>query len=379
MDGQTVLENVTRVSDEFAAARGERQKRRNLDPADFDRLREAGFLLTGVPVEQGGLWESVTRSTRSYCGILRALARGDSSVALVSSMHPAVLVFWLATPEAEAPFADAWKAQRAHVARTALDGAWWGTITSEPGSGGDLSKTKAIARPDGDGYRVSGQKHFGSGSGISSYMITSALADGVPDLFFLETKDAPWDGSTGIKLLAEWDGHGMAATQSHSMLFEEFPATRSAWPGTLLRIFAGAGPYVAASFTAVIVGVVDAAMEAARAVLGPKHESLRAYERVEWTRAELDAWLIGQAYEGMLRAVEEGREPLRNALLAKTAIAELAESAMGRLCKIIGGGTFNRTSPFGFWYEDVRALGFLRPPWGLAYDQLFMSAWPAEG
>jgi hypothetical protein len=38
---------------------------------------------------------------------------------------------------------------------------------------------------------------------------------------------------------------------------------------------------------------------------------------------------------------------------------------------VIDGGTFSRSSPFGYWYEDVRALGFLRPPWGLSYDQLF--------
>jgi hypothetical protein len=56
---------------------------------------------------------------------------------------------------------------------------------------------------------------------------------------------------------------------------------------------------------------------------------------------------------------------------AKTAIAELAESMLGRICKVIGGGTFSRSSPFGYWYQDVRALGFLRPPFGLAYDQLF--------
>ena len=57
--------------------------------------------------------------------------------------------------------------------------------------------------------------------------------------------------------------------------------------------------------------------------------------------------------------------------LFESAIAELAESTLARCCKIIGGGTFNRSSPFGFWYEDVRALGFLRPPWGLAHDNLF--------
>jgi len=62
--------------------------------------------------------------------------------------------------------------------------------------------------------------------------------------------------------------------------------------------------------------------------------------------------------------------PLR-ALFENPMIAQLAESVLGRICKVIGGGSFSRSSPFGHWYEDVRALGFLRPPWGLAYDRLF--------
>lgn len=48
--------------------------------------------------------------------------------------------------------------------------------------------------------------------------------------------------------------------------------------------------------------------------------------------------------------------------------------ATGRLCRVLGWGTFSRSSPFGHWYEDVRALGFLRLPWGLAYDNLFMAS-----
>src|SRR3990170_2315507 len=102
MDSQTVLENVRDISARFAEARKERQPRRHLDPADFAQLREAGFLLTGVPLAQGGLWESVPRSTRPLCEILRTLAQGDPSIALVCSMHPAVLAFWLATPLVEA-------------------------------------------------------------------------------------------------------------------------------------------------------------------------------------------------------------------------------------------------------------------------------------
>jgi hypothetical protein len=48
---------------------------------------------------------------------------------------------------------------------------------------------------------------------------------------------------------------------------------------------------------------------------------------------------------------------------------------MTRICRVLGGGTFARQSPFGHWFEDVRAPGFLRPPWGLAYDQLVGDAW----
>ena len=379
IDRNAVIEKVRELSNQFARERSERQLRRHLVSSDFDRLKEAGFLLTGVPVEQGGMWESASRSTRPICELLRTLAHGDSSVALVCSMHPAVLAFWLATPQADPPCQRAWEEQRRQVFQAARDGAWWGTITSEPGSGGDIAKSKAVARPgpSDSEYRLTGQKHFGSGSGMTSYMITAAVPEGEtePDWFFLDMRGVPWDGSAGVKLVAEWDGHGMIATQSHAMLFEDFPATRSAWPGSLPTITAAAGGYIGCSFTAVIVGIVETAIETARRQLEPRHASLRAYEQVEWSRVELEGWVIQQAYEGMLRAVEEDRDALRSVIQGKTAIAELAESALARLCKIIGGGTFARHSPYGFWYEDVRALGFLRPPWGLAYDSLFAGSW----
>jgi hypothetical protein len=85
--------------------------------------------------------------------------------------------------------------------------------------------------------------------------------------------------------------------------------------------------------------------------------------------------LVQQAYEGMLRAVEERGHAPGAVVRGKTAVAELAESALTRLCKVLGGGVYARHAPFGFWAQDVRALGFLRPPWGLAYDRLLDTAW----
>jgi len=375
MQPGNVQTNVREIAESFAAQRGERQQRRALERADFERLAQGGFLLSGVPVAQGGLWESARQSTRAIAELLRILARGDSSVALVSSMHPAVLAFWLASPRAEGGDQGAWERQRAEVFAAALDGQWWGTITSEPGSGGDIAKTKTLAKGDGSGgYLLFGQKHFGSGSGISSFMITTAVPEGetAPDLFYFDARGRAWDGSSGMKLIAEWDGHGMAATQSHAFQFEGVPVVRCAWRGGLQPILQASFGFVGCLFAAVIVGICDAAFENARAALRGKEATMRAYERIEWARAEMEYWLIQQAYEGMVRAVEsapEGQTPV-GVVQGKTAIAELAESAMGRVCKVIGGGTFHRRSPLGHWFEDVRALGFLRPPWGLAYDRM---------
>jgi alkylation response protein AidB-like acyl-CoA dehydrogenase len=377
-DTKTILGNVQELAAEFAVERSARQRRRTLDPADFARLREAGYPLMAVPVAQGGTWESVARSAWPVCDALRTLAHGDSSVALVSAMHPAVLGFWLATPEAPAPHADAWAAQRREVCQAAHDGAWWGTITSEPGSGGDVAQTRAVARADGaDGWRLSGQKHFGSGSGITAYMLTSAVPAGEPepDWYFLDVRGAPWDGATGMRLVAEWDGHGMTATQSHGFEFTDFPATRFAWPGHWRAIQDAVGGLIGCLFTAVIVGIVETALDAARAQLARRRGTLRPYEQVEWARAELEGWLVQQAFTGMLRAVEEPDPPPGAVVYGKTAVAELAESALGRICRVLGGGVYARHAPFGHWAQDVRALGYLRPPWGLAYDRLLDASW----
>ena len=381
-DAQIILEKIRGLAADFAEERSERQQRRELVQADFDRLRDTGFLLTAVPVEQGGTWESFQQSNRAICEMLRALAHGDSSVALVASMHPAVLQYtgWLTLPEAPQPFQEAWDEQRRWAFQTVQDGRQWGTIMSEPGSGGDTSKSKAIARPSGhDGaYLLEGDKHFGSGSGITSYMITIAVPDGEEeaDLFFMDMRGVPWDGSAGVKLAAAWDGCGMTATQSHAMTFKDFPATRSAWPGaSQQRPNAGGGG--ACMFTAVVVGIVETAIGTARQQLQRKRDSMLAYEQTEWARVEIEGWLIQQAYEGMLRSVEQASSGNWETRLGKAAVAELSESVMLRICKVVGGGSYSRHSPYGFWLEDVRALGFLRPPWGLAFDQIFHGVWDA--
>jgi alkylation response protein AidB-like acyl-CoA dehydrogenase len=381
-DGVGLEAAIDEITSAWRSQRAERQARRHLEREDFDRLREAGLLKLPAPRDAGGYWDGAGSSIRRVCGIYRRLASADPSVALVSSMHPAVIAFWLSSPD---PARPAWEEQRRAVFASAVAGEQWGTITSEPGSGGDIARTRATAAPleaeaslPGRSYAVTGDKHFGSGSGITDRMVTTAIPQGEqgPTIFVLDVRDRPWDGSAGLTLIAEWDGMGMAATQSHAMRLEGAPAVRMAWDGPLEPIARAAGPVIATLFTAVVLGVLDEALATARPQIAKRAGELRAFEQVEWSRAELEHWLAVQAYEGALRAIEGGdaATAFHAALRAKEAVAELAETALLRLTRTLGGGTFSRRSPFAHWFEDVRALGFLRPPWGLAFDNLFATS-----
>ena len=377
----TILEEAPQVAKEWAAARAERQQRTTGDPADFQRLRELGVPLMGVPVEFGGTWESLAQSARPICTMLRMLAQGDPSITLSSAMHHLVLSSWR-IPTVPEPYTAAWAQQREEVFQTVHGGGWWGTIISEPGSGGDISKTQSVAKVVDPplGYRISGQKHFGSGSGMTSFMTTRAMPDdeSIADLFYLDVRNAPWDGSTGMKLTAPWRGHGMTATNSHAFKFTDFPATRVAWPEHPAELMAANGGLGSMAFTSVIAGVVDVAMGYTRRRLRSSiHQgaTVRAFQQVEWTLAEQEAWLIDQAWEGAMRTFDQGTQTRRTTLIAKESVARLAESVLSRLCKLTGGSAYTWYSPLGAWFEDVRALGYLRPPWALAFDQLYELSW----
>ena len=372
MDIASVGKNVKAVADRWSADLG-RLGRRALDPADFATLHDAGLTLTGVPAEMGGVWQGAQRSTRLVGAMFRTLARADPSVALVATMHPTVLAIWLEEPEESPADPDAWREQRNRVLSAAKAGEWFGTISSEPGGGGDVMATRATAVRDREGrWCVSGDKHMGSGSGVTSFMITIAVPEGEesPDIFLLDTRKLPWDGTRGATMVREWDGHGMAATQSHAFRFDGVVAERHAQQKGAVNLIPRMVPVVGYMFASVIMGILDAALAEARRRLQPRAERMSAFERVSWTKAVNDIWLAEQAFEGIARTVETAASP-SGVQRGKLAISELAEASLLAISKAIGGASYSRSGPFGQWSQDVRALGFLRPPWSLAYDRLF--------
>lgn len=371
---QAIHAEVEALARTFANNRADRLQRVALERDDFDAIAATGYLRLAVPITHGGAYAGPSQSVRVICQCSRALASADPSLSLVSAMHPGVLGFWSAVDEsAPDSIAENWSAQREFIFDAVLEGHWFGTVASEPGAGGDLLATRCTAKHLGaDRYALSGAKFMASGSGITSFMLTVARPEGEPepDIFLLDTRTTPWDGSAGVTLTREWDGAGMAATQSHAFQFDAATTARYAWPGRALEVAPRTLGVALNTFTAVAMGILDAAIAEAAPIMRAKGQNAKALEKVEWARAVNNYWLADQAYEAGLRAVECGDLPPVGVYRAKFAIAELAESVFSGLAKALGGMTLSRGSPFAQWTQDIRALGHLRPPWALALDQL---------
>lgn len=371
MDFRTLENNLDALIERWTPERPSRMARVALEKADFDDLAAAGLTLTGVPASHGGLWQESSQSAAPVAGLLRKLARVDPSLALVAAMHPTVLALWMVDSIEQAP--AGWKEQCDEVFGAAGSGRWFGTVASEPGIGGDIFATRSTASLQGDGtWRMSGDKFMGSGSGVTSFMMTIACPDreARPDIFLLDMRDLPWDGSRGLKMVRAWDGFGMAATQSHAFRFDAVQVTRHGLQGTVLDHFPTIGPLIGYMFSAVIMGILDAASAEAKRSLGKRAASLSAFEQCSWIEADTQIWLANRAFDGMSRSLGSESSGL-DVLHGKLAIADLSEKALGSLSHALGGSTLSKSGPFGQWMQDVRALGYLRPPRALSHARIF--------
>lgn len=65
---------------------------------------------------------------------------------------------------------------------------------TEPGAGSDVSDLQTVARRDGDGWRISGEKWFVTGGDVARFVLVVAMAESddgfVPTIFFV-ARDAP--------------------------------------------------------------------------------------------------------------------------------------------------------------------------------------------
>ncbi|MXP53151.1 acyl-CoA dehydrogenase [Pantoea sp. Seng] len=178
--------------------------------AAFAHLQQLGLLYFALPVSAGGGGGDL----RDCQAIIQAVARGEPSAALILIMQ--YLNTRRLSEESDWPVSV-----RATVASSVVtEGALINALRVEPELGtparGGLPATRA--RRTAEGWRISGEKIYSTGSYGLSWFLVWASSDDVDPLVggYLVAADAP-----GIQIVDEWDHLGMRGTCSHRVVLDE--------------------------------------------------------------------------------------------------------------------------------------------------------------
>lgn len=242
----TPLEIARALAADFAETAVERDLRGGTPKAERDALRRSGLLAMSIPQAFGGQGASWTETL----GVVRELARVDSSIAHVFGFHHLMLatVRLFARPEQWQPWFE----------QTARQQWFWGNALNP-------LDTRTVVRHFNGWCEFSGKKSFCSGASDSQMLIASAVDETAGGKLLIAAIPS---SRSGITLHDDWDNFGQRQTDSGSASFERVRVEQSELlldPGPLSTPFACLRPLIAQlTFTHMFLGLTEGAVEEAR-------------------------------------------------------------------------------------------------------------------
>ncbi len=201
-DYAALRERFAPVLEEIAADGPVRDRERRLPHAEVRALADAGFTAVTVPITQGGHGAGI----ETFFRLLIDLGEADSNLPQLLRAHFSHVEELLLGERDE----DA-----EHRLEEIAAGAVFGNASHERSTAtvGDLITTVVA---DGDGYRLSGEKHYSTGSLFADWIDVSARTEDGGRARVTVRADAP-----GVTLRDDWDGFGQILTGSGSTLLED--------------------------------------------------------------------------------------------------------------------------------------------------------------
>lgn len=245
------LEAAERLVPQLASNEPEHDRAGQFAAANIELLRAAGLLALNVPRSAGGFGETLGGTT----AVLRTIAKGSPSTALMLMMHTSVLAHYLTpvdlVPEPEREY---FETQRAWAWQQAVDGHLFGVANSEAGAGGDVKNSRAAISH----RKVSGTKSFCSmGTAPSFYMAAARDASDRVEYYLVE------NDVDHVKRASGWDAIGMRSSDSVSLRFDEAASLGPlAYDGLLDGI--NQRHWSTLSFAAVFLGTAEALLGAVK-------------------------------------------------------------------------------------------------------------------
>jgi alkylation response protein AidB-like acyl-CoA dehydrogenase len=346
------------LAEEFAETATEHDRTGLFPFANYDRMRETGYLGLTVPEELGGRGASLSDLILAQ----ERLAAGCGSTALAVNMHLSPM----------GQIAEAWRRTFDPTLERLLRGAALGEViyAAMPAERGHslLMTSNSIAQRVDGGYLVTGEKIFGTESAICTHFTSMARFDdpegGSRVLLFRLPRAVD-----GIGVRQMWDTMGMRATQSNDFtlsnvfvpedaVFHSFPVDH--FDATLLRTI---WSWSSATFGAVYLGIADGAMAYARKQIRKRgHEDnsqiqhLFAEMEVLQETARAVLYRHGEEFDsGVLIERLTVQEGMSRAVLAKYVATNNAQRIVDLAMHAVGGAGYAKASPLERMYRDVRA------------------------
>lgn len=354
----SAIDIARELAAEFRERAAEYDRTGTFPAANYDRMREAGYLRALVPEELGGLGATLPEIARAQ----QELARGCASTALAVNMHQ----FQVGAA------ADGYRSgmpTEATLRRIATEGIVLGSTGAEAIVAGDWVCPTTADR-DGDGYILNGRKYFCSqapGMNVVRVNARDTTSDETLVLAVPVTLE-------GVRIVETWDTMGMRATASHDLVLENVrvPATAvgARWSGPPMR--GGPMPNVSRWFlpliSSVYLGIAEEARdEALRSLGGAINSNQRAIPLTDALIGEMEMDLLiarsvrDRVADDLAEFPSDMQTALAKAILCKDAVTSHAIKVVDRAIEIAGGRSYFRKSPLERLSRDVRAARF-HPP-----------------
>lgn len=353
--------------------RGEHVARTVLGPQAEHVDREAAWPAAGmralaaerltaltVPAHLGGLGQGLL----GIAAVTEVLGRACASTAMCYGMHcvATAVIAAKATPEQEERYLRP-IARGEHLTTLAL---------SETGSGAHFFLPQTRMAPDGDTFRLQGQKQFVTNGGqADSYVVSTAPADEALDGEFsclVVDADAP-----GLSWGAPWAGFGMRGNSSRPLSLADVPVPAGnllGRPGDQVwYVFEVVAPYFLTAMAGTYVGVAQSALEL---TLQHLRERRHAHSGQALADVDLLQHRVGQLWMQveksrllLLHAARQGdlgsADALTAILASKADAATTAVNVVNEAMTLGGGIAYRENAVLGRLLRDARAGHVMSP------------------
>lgn len=363
----SLLERFAPVFERIAAGAVEREQSRSLPHEPVRWLADSGFTSVTVPTSSGGAGASAT----DLFALLIRLAEADSNIPQLLRAHFAFVEELLLDPDVVRR--DEW------FTRIAA-GEVFGNASHERSTAAVGSLSTRIV-PDGDGWRLHGEKHYSTGTIFADWTTVSARTPDGHTVGVTVRVDDP-----GVEVRDDWNGFGQRLTGSGTTRFDgvrvelwqlrpERAERRTVLPAflqtVLLASLAGVGAAAARDAASFVrsrtrhyqhgVGATAATDPLVQSVVGRIASDAIAAEALV-----LDAAAAIDAAHGAIESGDDGADALIDAAELRTialqgVVVEIVLRAATTLFEVGGASATDRDRSLDRHWRNARTLSSHNP------------------